>query len=111
MSLNKPDDIKKRLRKKGFELNRDLIDGHDAYVLVNPENGRYVYTYFSRGAHGRKALGNGLLHTMSEQLGFEKGEYRDFQRMIECKISGKEYVSRMKSKGLLNRKSSRRHLR
>ena len=50
MSLNKPDDIKKRLRKKGFELDRDLIDGRDAYVLVNPENGRYVYTY-SAGAH------------------------------------------------------------
>ena len=58
--------------KKGFELDRDLIDGHDAYVLVNPENGRYVYTYFSRGAHGRKALGNGLLHTMSEQLGSKR---------------------------------------
>ena len=36
---NKPVAIKKRLRKKGFVLDTNLVDAHDAYVICNPETG------------------------------------------------------------------------
>ena len=105
--VNKPEELKKRLKKKGFK-EEDVVDGHDAYVFRNPETGRYVYTYFSRGSHGKRALSEHLLHEMSQQLGFKKGEYNLFQQMVECKIKGSEYKKMMVRRGVLNTKPRRR---
>ncbi len=99
---NKPDVIKQRLRKKGFVLDTKLIDGHDAYVIRNPDNDNEIYTYFSRGSHGKRTLDDKILHKMSRELGFDR--FRDFDNFVSCKMSEEEYRRRMKDKGLLNRK-------
>lgn len=103
MTENDPKKIIKALKKKGFVLDSELSTDHDAYVIRNPETGKYVYTVFSRGSKGKRTLGQDNLHHISDQLKFRN--VHELDRFVRCKIGEKEYRDDLSRRGLLNRKN------
>ena len=88
-------DVESALPKKGFE--RD--DSRQHHIYFNHRyQGKYTgaYTYVS---HGMKSIGDSIIKQMKNQLRLNSSH--QVADLVNCPISGDEYVQILKSKGQL----------
>jgi len=94
----KPQTLKKALKKKGFELSERESD-HEYFFFYENGEKTAMFTKFSRGAHGKKAMGDHLIHMVKEQMRFEKKE--QLFSFTECTFTKEDYREMLIRKGLI----------
>jgi len=87
-------DIKKALEAKGFKM-RD--NDHEFYDLLVRGKKVGIMTKISRGSK-YKTYDSSLLGLMAKQLCLTKS---DLLKLIQCTLSGDEYVRLLKTSGVL----------
>lgn len=86
----KPRQVDSALQSKGFRL----VDGdHHRYVLYVGGRMTEIRTKVS---HNSRDLGEDLIHKMAHQTHLSKP---DFLNLIECSLSGPEYLARLREAG------------
>lgn len=94
MATVKRDAVERALPTKGF----DVEEGDHRYFHHTYRGKRTgVYTKVSRGKKYAD-LGNDLVHAMKRQLGLQTT--RDFRDLVECPMSGADYIAKLKQSGL-----------
>jgi len=93
----KPSDLSKALLNKGF---RKVSGGdHDYYFYFDEdENKTKIRTKISRGSHGKKQMGEGMVNIIREQMRFDKKE--QLMQFVECKFTIEDYRSMVNAKNL-----------
>jgi hypothetical protein len=88
--------IEKSLPKKGFVEDEQAKHRYFHHEIDGKRTG--FYTFVSRGS-GYKTIDDSLFKCMKQQLGLDSsGQVRD---LLQCPISGAEYVRLLKAKGRL----------
>lgn len=94
----KPQNLKKALKKKGFEQSERDSD-HEYYFYYENGEKTTAFTKFSRGTHGKKAMGDCLIHMVKEQMKFEKKE--QLFQFVDCTFTKEDYREMLFRKGII----------
>ncbi|AZI23003.1 type II toxin-antitoxin system HicA family toxin [Chryseobacterium taklimakanense] len=93
MKSRKAKDLKKTLRKKGFEINPKQ-QHHESYFLIIDGKKSHIHTYFS---HSLSDYGSSLMGKMKKQLKFVESSLAE--KFFDCPMSKEEYLSMLKNNG------------
>lgn len=94
MTVYKARDVDSVLKKKGFQ--KKPSGSHIKYQLMNEDGGKtMIWTMVS---HNGQEIGDNLLKAMSQQL---KLSTKEFCKMLDCNISGPEYLQMLRDRGIL----------
>ena len=92
----KPQNLKKALVKKGFVHSEGERD-HDYYFYYENGEKTVVFTKISRGAHGKRVMGERLIHMVKEQMKFEKKD--QLVSFVDCEFTKEDYREMLMKNG------------
>ena len=90
MSPRKTEELKRSLKKKGFQQQDTHHEMYWLYV-----NGKKT-SIKTRISHGAQEYSDNLLSQMAKQVGLGKNE---FDNLIDCPLSEEKYVQLLQEKG------------